>query len=581
MHNGCILCGGVGVGKTHTAIQYYLNNEAPKPVYVITTAKKRDKGDWQEIWAQVGMHKDPELTMGAVVIVDSWENIKKYQEVTDAFFIFDEQRLVGTGAWVKAFYTIAQANRWIMLSATPGDNWLDYVPVFRANGFIKNLTQFKDEHVVQKWTGRYYQVRGYRQVGKLVRWRNQLLVDMPYEKHTTRHHHDIEVEYDKEAVRRLERDRWHVLENRPLTDASELFRVMRKVVYTDESRLVAVRKLLETHPKLIVFYNFDYELEMLRTLAGPSSKKQMTKRSQSTSQNSSRISSEQSTPETDWDWLLSEQGLQANRQLSGEASTSTESGEPSKTYNYQKENDACADHQERNDQERILSQDSSGSKSLGSEYTIDKGTELTRLKTSKSKSSSRLTTDLKEQADSEKENDECYQKNHYRPQQPSGSPSTSTPRLPIDTQPTKSDTERTEGSPSSSGSLRSSSLSRQQPGRLPTGRSSTSQPQFQVAEWNGHKHEEVPTTTSWVYLVQYVAGAEAWECTDTDAICFFSMPYSYKIWHQAHGRIDRLNTAYLDLHYYRLISRSKIDLLVKASLKAKKSFNESRFRPVW
>jgi hypothetical protein len=271
MRNGCILCGGVGVGKSHTAVAYYIRNEAPKPVYVITTAKKRDKWDWQTLWGFVGMHEDPELTMSATVKVDSWENIKKYEGVKDAFFIFDEQRLVGTGTWVKTFYKIAAANRWVMLSATPGDNWLDYVPVFRANGFIKNITQFRDDHCVYRWTGRYNQLIGYRQVPRLVKWRNQLLVDMPYEKHTTRHLHDVAVEYDKDLVKELVNKRWHVYENRPLTDASELFRVMRKVVYSDETRLKAVQSLLQTHPKLIVFYNFDYELEILRTLSLPTS----------------------------------------------------------------------------------------------------------------------------------------------------------------------------------------------------------------------------------------------------------------------------------------------------------------------
>jgi hypothetical protein len=656
MHNGCILCGGVGVGKTHTAIGYYLKNEAPKDVYVITTAKKRDKHDWQLLWGDVGMTGNPETTMGALVTVDSWENIKKYEEVENAFFVFDEQRLVGAGRWVKAFYKIAAANRWIMLSATPGDNWLDYVPVFRANGFIKNLTQFKEDHVVSRWTGRYYQVTGYRQVSRLVRWRNQLLVEMPYEMHTTRHHHEIAVEYDKDLVRELVKNRWHVYEGRPLTDASELFRVMRKVVYTDASRIAAVETLLLKHPKLIVFYNFDYELEILRNIRDPysnsSPENDSTKTTSSPSTTPPEPSStstpsppsltEASTPNTPtspstrsqpsqqpglpledpWSYLLSPEGMRANGQnpksapcaqsggtrstRSSGTSTQTYPSTPGTTYDFDtnqettecRKNDHVSPYGETISKTSLPSSsvigNGAGSTSLSTSGTLSSEKELTSFSNRPTMSSSPLTnhkiapiadgvmtgserpSEKKSTSDGAEKETEEWQTN-----QQSASPPTTPSRLSSaknDTGTTSASSGRLEESPRTSSSTKQSISSRtHSPGRSMSGSGSTSQPRFQVAEWNGHKHEEVPTSTSWVYLVQYVAGAEAWECTDTDAMVFYSMPYSFKIWSQAHGRIDRLNTSFLDLHYYSLFGGSIIELGVAKSLKMKKSFNESAF----
>lgn len=412
--NGRILCGGVGVGKSHTAVGYYLQNEAPKDVYVITTAKKRDKFDWQLLFADVGMTRDPETTQGSVVIVDSFNNIQKYAEVENAFFIFDEQRMVGSGAWVKAFLRIVRSNRWIMLSATPGDNWLDYVPVFIANGFVRNKTHFADDHIVWKAFRGFREVDHYRQVARLVKWRKELLVTMPYQRHTIRHAHDVECLYDKDLVDKVVRKKWHVYENRPLTNPAELFRVMRRVVYSNPSRLKAIESLAQKHPKLIVYYNYDFELEILRTLA------------------------------------------QKNLWISSESSTLSSS--------------KCS---------------------------------------------------------------------------PLGNFSTS----PISTVEESSKLLKTD---SASGS-------------------------FVVAEWNGHKHEEIPKTDRWVYLVQYVAGAEAWECIETDAMAFYSLPYSWKNFHQSHGRIDRLTTKFTHLHYYTLWADSFLERSIRRALKAKKSFNESAF----
>lgn len=382
LHNGAILVGGVGTGKSMTSLAYYhtkvckgqihdnLRYPEPTDLYIITTAKKRDHGDWEKDAINFGLVKDPELTPGNVrMTIDSWNNIGKYREVKNAFFIFDEQRLVGSGQWSKDFIELAKHNQWIVLSATPGDTWLDYIPVFVANGFYKNRTEFKRQHVVYNTFSKFPKVDRYVDVGRLVRHRNAVLVEMPYVRHTTRISTDVPVDFDVDLQHKALAERWHVFEGRPLRDVAELFLVMRKIVNSHPSRLAAVRKLMAAHPKLIIFYNFDFELEILRTLSD----------------------------------------------------------------------------------------------------------EVT------------------------------------------------------------------------------------------------------VAEWNGHKHQPVPDTDRWVYLVQYAAGSEGWNCIETDAMVFYSLTYSYKMFHQAHGRIDRLNTPFKELKYYILISQSVIDKAIRRSLKAKRSFNESSF----
>ncbi len=367
LRNGAILVGGVGTGKTRTALAYYFTREAPKDVYVITTARKRDSLDWEAEAAPYGIGTRKEATVAGVLKVDSWNNLGKYTGVENAFFIFDEQRLVGTGAWVKSFYKIAKRNNWILLSATPGDTWLDYAPVFIANGFYKNISEFKREHVVYApYISKYPKILRYMGVNKLVKLRNSLLVDIPYERHTTRHLHEVYVEYDEIMMHQAIKRRWNPLTNKPLKDSSELFRVMRTIANFSLSRLEAIHSLLDVHSKLIVFYNFDYELEILRTLISRTN----------------------------------------------------------------------------------------------------------------------------------------------------------------------------------------------------------------VAEWNGHKHEEIPNTDSWVYLVQYQSGSEAWNCVETNAMAFYSLTYSYKIFEQAQGRIDRRNTPFFDLHYYILRSRAAIDDAVWNALQNKRDFNE-------
>lgn len=378
--NGKILYGGVGSGKTMTVLAYYMKEEQPKDVIIITTSKKRDSLDWEREAAGFGIGTERSATVAGTIVVDSWNNLGKYESIRDAFFVFDEQRLVGSGAWVKSFIKIAKENHWVLLSATPGDTWLDYAPVFIANGFYKNITDFKRQHILYEPFTKYPKIRGYLGVTKLELLRNDVLVEMPYFKHTTRYLNYTDVDYNVKLFNRVYKDRWNPYEDQPIKDVAEMFRLMRKVVNSDPSRLQMIRELMTSHDRLIIFYSFDYELEILRTLG---------------------------------DYELWEDGP------------------------------FCEN--------------------------VD------------------------------------------------------------------------------------------------------------VFELNGHRHDPVPTGEKWVYLVQYVAGAEAWNCTETDAMVLYSLTYSYKNFIQAQGRIDRLNTPFSSLYYYIFASYSKIDISIKSSLSEKKSFNEKKF----
>lgn len=411
LSNGKILWGGVGTGKSAVAAAYYMKVEADADVYVITTAKKRDALDWQKEFARVGVGKHLNATVAGQLTIDSWNNIGKYRDVQNAFFIFDEQRLVGSGQWSSVFINLARRNRWILLSATPGDTWMDYIPVFIANGFYKNRSQFKREHVVYSAYTKFPKVERYLDVPRLVDHRNAILVEMPFTRATTRHTKTIDVGYDRELFERAVKQRWNVFENCPLKDVAELFIVMRRIVNSDSSRTQAILTLMQEHPRLIIFYNFNYELEALRTALGFARNMEQTMQIQTTSISNS-ISRRNSSEEC---------------KSSLDLSLST---------------------------------------------------------------------------------------------------------MPMD---------------------------------------------VHIAEWNGHKHQVIPDVPRWVYLVQYQAGAEGWNCTDTDAMCFYSLPYSWKLWEQAHGRIDRINTTFSDLWYYILLSDSAIDSMILSCLEKKRTFNEKKW----
>lgn len=377
MKNGCILCGGVGSGKSITSLAYYYIQEGKGaikpdgtivkmketiPLYIITTARKRDTHEWEEELKKLDI---------SATAIDSWNNIRKYCNVCGAFFIFDEQRVVGSGAWVKAFLQIAKKNHWILLSATPGDQWIDYVPVFIANGFYKNRTEFKNRHVVYSAYTKFPKIQRYLDERHLRALRESILVDMDYAKHTIPHDIYLKSSYDVDIYRSVMKNRWNPYKDKPIRQVSELCYLLRYICNTDPSRKDILKTIIIEHSRVIVFYNFDYELDILRDIA---------------------------------------------KEL----------------------NIACA-------------------------------------------------------------------------------------------------------------------------------------------EWNGHKHMEIPKTGKWVYLVQYAAGAEGWNCTSTNVIVFYSQSYSYKTTVQAAGRIDRTNTPYTDLYYYYIRSNSPIDIAIYRTLKHKKAFNERSY----
>lgn len=381
LKNGSILCGGVGSGKTITAIGYYLTEcgssieyfckmKYPRDLYIITTAKKRDSLEWEKDLAKLAIGKDANIH-NTKVVVDSWNNIKKYTDVYGAFFIFDEQRVVGNGAWVKAFLNISRKNKWILLSATPGDTWSDYIPVFVANGFYKNKSEFCKKHCVYSRFAKFPKIERYVGLKELTRNREKVLVHMKDGRTTKRNDYHVLVEYDKDLYDTVLKERWNPWDNEPIAETGKLVYLLRRVVNSDESRIVKVREILSRIKRAIIFYNYNYELEILRSF-------------------------------------------------------------------------------------------------------LDKF-------------------------------------------------------------------------------------------------------EYMYAEWNGTKHQEVPDGERWVYLVQYSAGCEGWNCITTDTIIFYSQNYSYRATEQAAGRIDRINTPYKDLYYYHLHSEASIDLAIRQCLEMKRDFNERSF----
>lgn len=259
LKNGSILCGGVGSGKSLTALYYAFNKLGARDVVIITTAKKRDDGDW--------IKEQNKLEQYDILLkVDSWNNIEKYVDTKADLFIFDEQRAIGSGAWSKAFIKIAKANQWILLSATPGDNWLDYIPVFIANGFYKNRTEFLKRHVVFDPYLTFPKVRRYVDEDRLRKIRDYILVDMPFDRPTERHHKYVECKYDKAKYDKANKDRWNFEKENPIENASELCSILRRICSMNPDRLVKISDEIDKHNKVIIFYNYDYELDALRVM---------------------------------------------------------------------------------------------------------------------------------------------------------------------------------------------------------------------------------------------------------------------------------------------------------------------------
>lgn len=359
LKSGSVLCGGVGSGKTLTGLSFYLENYKERELYVITTAKKRNSGEWEEEAALLGITN---------LVVDSWNNIKNYEKVHGAFFIFDEQRVVGSGTWAKTFIKMAPRNKWIMLSATPGDTWMDYLPLFMANGFYRTKSAFIDMHVEYDPYVKFPRIKRYHNEGILIRHRQSILVMMPVKRHTLRHRTYRETDYDEELYKMAMKERWDPFDNKPIKNASKLLQVLRRITGTSDSRIHEAAWQIIHAKRLIIFYNYEYEREILVDL--------------------------------------------------------------------------------------------------------------------------------------------CEFLGVY------------------------------------------------------------------AAEYTGNRHDPLPTTKEWIYIVQYTAGAEGWNCTTTDSIMFYSPNYSYKITEQAEGRIDRINTKYTDLNYTILISKAPIDqAVIRANIK-KQKFNE-------
>ena len=279
MRNGCILNGGVGSGKSRTGLYYYFKEQGgsidpdyipmrePKDLYIITTAMKRDTYEWLKELENYKMSVDPSRSQYKnKVVVDSWQAITKYENVENAFFIFDEDRVTGFGVWVKAFLKIAKKNDWIILSATPGDTWEQYIPVFIANGFYKNKTEFAREHIIYSRFTKYPKIDRYINQGRLIRLRNRILIDMDFDRQTQAHHEDIFCKYDAFKYKEVTKTRWDPYKNEPIQQASGLCYILRRIVNEDESRQKALLDLYKDHPRMIIFYNFDYELEILKNL---------------------------------------------------------------------------------------------------------------------------------------------------------------------------------------------------------------------------------------------------------------------------------------------------------------------------
>lgn len=282
MHNGCILVGSVGSGKSRTGLFYYFKEcggwideygykpmTNPKDLIIITTAKKRDSLEWLGELTHYLLYPDEngKTKFGNTIIVDSWNNIGKYENLKDAFFLLDEQRLVSYGSWTKTFLKIAKYNDWIMLSATPADTYSDYLPVFLANGYFRTKTEFNHEHVVFSRFTKYPKIDRYINTTRLDRLVQRTLVTMDYTHKINKHNEDVFCSYDVRLYHDTIKNRWNYFENEPLKDAGGLCYALRRIVNSHESRQVKLLEILENHPRAIIFYSYNYERDILLSLA--------------------------------------------------------------------------------------------------------------------------------------------------------------------------------------------------------------------------------------------------------------------------------------------------------------------------
>ena len=286
LQNGSILAGGVGSGKTLTSLAWYLTSvcnaasfkkggslakkkvKGSPTLYVITTAKKRDSLEWEEEAARLGMSTDPACSFtGSSIVVDSWNNIGKYSDREHAVFFFDEQRASGSGRWVKEFLKITKKNTWLLLSATPGDVWMDYLPVFMAHGFFRTRTEFMEDHVIFDRFAKYPKVKRYIGEAKLQRLRRSILVEMPVERHTTRERETVYCNYDRELYKWVVKNRMDPWTEEPLRDAGGVCRILRKVVSDNDWRSEQAKRILSSNERVIVFYNYNYELDRILAVA--------------------------------------------------------------------------------------------------------------------------------------------------------------------------------------------------------------------------------------------------------------------------------------------------------------------------
>lgn len=286
LQNGSILAGGVGSGKTLTSLAWYLTSvcnaasfkkggslakkkvKGSPTLYVITTAKKRDSLEWEEEAARLGLSTNPACSFtGSSIVVDSWNNIGKYSDREHAVFFFDEQRASGSGRWVKEFLKITRKNTWLLLSATPGDVWMDYLPVFMAHGFFRTRTEFMEDHVVFDRFAKYPKVKRYIGEAKLQRLRRSILVEMPVERHTTRERETVYCDYDRDLYKWVVKNRMDPWTEEPLKDAGGVCRILRKVVSDNDWRSEQAKRILSSNERVIVFYNYNYELDRILAVA--------------------------------------------------------------------------------------------------------------------------------------------------------------------------------------------------------------------------------------------------------------------------------------------------------------------------